>query len=297
MRGVGLANNGGSRTLIRCAETLCELGHDAFFHTGKSYYTWHKADIKCIGGKDHPPCDVSIATGANSYEHVARYSGGPRVAYVRGLELWKAKEARLLELFRKMDHIFVNSEWLLAYMKQHGIEATLQYPGIDWGWFCPQPLKKQHIGALRNQRHKTKRHVDIDALELQLGMPILQLNRHIKRPTPEKLNAWYNTMRVWFAPTELEGLHNPPQEAAMTGCVIVATDHPRGGMQDYVVHEQTGLLYPARDIRAAAEAVLRVLHDENLRQRLQRGMMELLVKKLGTREERMAEFVSRLRAV
>ena len=88
MKGVGLANNGGSRTLVRCAEALRALGHDAFFYTGKSHYTWHKADIKCIGGDKPPPCDVLIATGANSVDSVTRYAG-KRAYYVRGLELWK----------------------------------------------------------------------------------------------------------------------------------------------------------------------------------------------------------------
>jgi hypothetical protein len=295
MRGVGLANNGGSRTLVRCVETLRELGHKAFFHCGRSRYTWHPAKIECIGGETHPPCDVTIATGINSVRSVARYTSARlQTYYVRGLELWKATEATLLRSFRAVDRVFVNSQWLYAYMREYGISVMLQYPGLDPHWFHLVPRVRAGAGALRNNRHATKRNGDIDFLERQLDQPIQQLNRHIKRPTPERLNNWYNGLKVWFAPTELEGLHNPPIEAALAGCALVCTDHPRSGMQDYAIHEQTALVYPARDIDTAARYVSRLLRDESLRQRLNTNMVELLHAKFGTRAERMREFVTRL---
>lgn len=298
MRGTGLSNNGGSRTLVRCCETLRQLGHDAFFYTGKSRYSWHKADIKCVGGDVHPPCDVSIATGFNSVDSVTRY-GGRTAYFVRGFELWKASEDDLLRSYQSIGKgVFVNGEWLASKLISMGSPAVLQYSGLDWDWFKmlsrTNRSERAGVGALRNQRHHTKRSEDIDTLERFLGTTVWQLNRHIKGPDSIKLNKWYNNLKVWFAPTELEGLHNPPMEACMAGCALVCTDHPRSGMSDYAIHGQTALVYPARDIKRASEYVRLLLEDENFRVRLQQNMLSLLRQKIGTREDRMKEFASRL---
>ena len=297
MSGVGLANNGGSRTLIRCAETLTNLGYDAFFWSGKSRYTWHDAKIKLVSSKTPPKCDVLIATGANSYESTASFSG-LRAAYVRGLELWKAKESRLLELFRKMDVVFVNSEWQKCYLEGHNIASILQYPGIDDWFFVKNPDELPNrvgIGALCNTRHKTKKSKDIDALINSYGLPIHQLNKDIKRPTREQLNNWYNRLGIWFSPSELEGLHNPPYEAILAGCVVVATNAVRGGTSDYVIHDKTGLVYQAGNLTEAATYINRLVRDTSYRLRLWKNANDLVRTKFGTRDVRMAEFAQRLK--
>ncbi len=289
----GMANNGGTRTLVRCAEELETLGHDVIMFCGNNRYTWHKTQLK-TSWPHHPQCDVSIATGYGSWKSVERQHPCVRAYYVRGLELWSAREHELLASFRAVDRVFVNSQWLLDYMKSKKIKATLQYPGLDWEWFKELGAKRDGVGALRNNRHKTKREEDIDGLEKRLGIPIWQLNRHIKRPDSTELNKWYNNLKVWFAPTELEGLHNPPMEAALAGCALVCTDHPKSGMQDYAIHGKTALVYPARQLDKAAAAVRFLLDNEDMRTRLNVELVELLRDKMGTRHDRMTEFASRL---
>lgn len=299
VNGVGLANNGGTRTLVRCAETLRALGHDAFFFSGPSAYTWHKHNVPLRGGDRHPPADVSIATGCGSVASVTRYAG-PRAYYVRGLELWKMSEDRLLDGFRKLSGgVFVNSAWLLDYMREHGVEAQLQYSGLDGHLFFDAGDHEFRIGvgALRNNRHATKRNSDIDDLQARIGLEVQCLNQHIKRADPVRLNKWYNNLKVWFAPTELEGLHNPPMEAAMAGCALVCTDHCRSGMSDYAIHGRTAMVYPARDIKKAAEYVKLLLHDEALRTRLVVNLQQRLNTLIGPRAEQMELFAKRLAAV
>lgn len=296
MAGVGLANNGGSRTLIRCVETLRKLGYDAFFHSGPHHYTWHKPKIKLVGGKEHPKCDVTIATGINSFDTVTRYKQAKRTAYIRGLETWKVSEAKLIEKFKRLPHVFVNSEWLLRYMQSHDIPATLQYSGLDTEWFCDLGGERAGVGALMHNKHLTKRSKDAVKLEERLGMSFQYLNKHIKHPNSPTLNKWYNKLKVWFAPTELEGLHNPPMEAALAGCALVCTDHPRSGMSDYAIHGETALVYPARDLKKAGEYIQELLVDEYLRSRLQRRMVELLRDKIRTRPEQMGIFAERMKS-
>jgi glycosyltransferase involved in cell wall biosynthesis len=65
-------------------------------------------------------------------------------------------------------------------------------------------------------------------------------------------------------------------------------------MQDYAVDGETALVYPARDINAAAKCVRRLLNDEGLRQRLNQRMVARLRAEMGGRDERMREFADRL---
>lgn len=280
--------------MIRCAETLRELGHDAFFWCGRHSYTWHRTAVPMIPGKVHPECDVSIATGHRSYKHTAN-SGYFPVAYNRVMEYWNAPEKELIAAHRRMRCVFVNSEWLYQYLGSFGVPVVLQYPGIDPDVFYDTGLPRSGVGALVHW-HKRKRASDVVALERKLGFDFMCVNRDVRGNSAE-LNARFNGLKVWFAPTELEGLHNPPIEAGMAGCALVCTDHPRGGMLDYAIDGETALLYPARDLEAAATCVRTLLGDESKRRRLNRNMVELLRVKFGTRLERMAEFGERLKSL
>ena len=59
--------------------------------------------------------------------------------------------------------------------------------------------------------------------------------------------------------------NNATLEAMSSGLPIVATDV--GGIRDYV-NEDTGILYPKGDPKAAAQAVLRLLEDSEARERM-----------------------------
>lgn len=64
----------------------------------------------------------------------------------------------------------------------------------------------------------------------------------------------------------IEGLSNALLEGMAAGNPIVATDI--GGNQELVVPEQTGLLVPAGDPEKLAQAILRLLCDKSLRERM-----------------------------
>jgi glycosyltransferase involved in cell wall biosynthesis len=63
-----------------------------------------------------------------------------------------------------------------------------------------------------------------------------------------------------------EGFSNVILEAMAAGLPMVVTDV--GGNPEAVLHEETGLIVPARDPGALGEAVLRLARDPALRQRL-----------------------------
>lgn len=293
----GLANNGGTRTILRCAETLACLGHEVVIWGKRGNYSWHNPVGVSFRYPELPQCDAVVATGVHSVKSVV--SPKTRVPvkayYIRCPEFWIARESSLLKTYRAVPRLLVNSEWQQDYLKAHGLESKLQYPGLDLDWFQDADGERAGVGALMH-RHSRKRGADCVELESVLGRPIQLLNVHISNADSHGLNRWYNRLKVWFAPSELEGLHNPPMEAALAGCALVCTDHARSGMRDYAFHGETALVYPARNIKQAAACVRELLNDEDLRRRLNRNLVDLLKTKMGSRMDRMREFSANLGA-
>jgi hypothetical protein len=53
-------------------------------------------------------------------------------------------------------------------------------------------------------------------------------------------NKLYNEIDIWLAPTELEGLHIPPQEIMLTEGCVLGTNAGMSGTQDYLENNKTG---------------------------------------------------------
>ena len=173
-------------------------------------------------------------------------------------------------------------------MSRKHIPTSLVYPGADFDVFGNDNNKRENIlGGLFSTRHITKRHVDVIKIGKRLGYEVLLLNRDIKNPTPKALREFYNKVKVWVSPSELEGLHNCPLEAGICGSTLVVTNHRRGGVLDYSRHNDTALVYPARKLEIAQEHVETLMTDDELRMRISSSMQTLLADKIGTREHNM----------
>lgn len=295
---VGLGNNGGSRTVIRSAEALAALGNNVtLFSDVKSRYRWHEIDsrVRLEYGTRQPRCDVSIATGFKSVPHVLRAKAKRKFYYIRGFETWQANKKHLFQSYKQLNCI-VNSSWLARKLKSGGVEAKVIYAGLDLDDFKNLGMERQKMfGALFSKKHATKRHIDAEDLSVKTGLQCEMLNRHIKSPNHYQLNEWYNKLKVWFAPTELEGFHNPPSEAGLAGCALVCTDASKSGMDDYAVHNETALVYPARNLNVAKTYVEALMNDDQLRESLASNLETVLREKIGSRQKNMnlfSEYIS-----
>ena len=288
----GLGNNGGSRTIILCAETLSKLGHDvSIFSNVKNNYSWHKIrGVKILSGTC-PPCDVAISTTPKSVSHTLSMKAKRKFYYIRGYEIFWCPVKMVHNSYKKLPCI-VNSKWLQLLLKMQGISSEIVYPGLDFDIFYNyEKDRNNQIGGLFHKRHKTKNHRHIDQVAASLGTKAVMLNREISSPKPKELRDFYNNIKVWMAPTELEGLHNPPMEASLCGCGLVSNDCHRNGMTDYAIHTETALVYPAGDLEIAEQYVKLLLEDEELRQKLNRNMVDLLRSKIGDRISNMKKLV------
>lgn len=296
----GLANNGGSRTIIKSAETLNRIGHYAWIVAKKNKYTWHKYNILEMPAKK---ADVVVAIAAVDVKDLHKaYPDHKKAWWIRGFELWTMKEEDLLSRAR-MDHInIVNSTWLQNHLKSRGIESHLCYQGIDfeeWGDYGLRSNTATVIGYLGKTKHKTKNYdfclqlkerfkndPKFDFVEFPKHNTMVGLHGHRAR-SGVPANFIYNMCHIWFSPTCLEGLHNPPMESAMCGCLIVGSDHPRNGMSDYLT-EDTGMIYKYGSSNEAYISVIFPDYDKIPK------MQELIRDKIGSREKNMKRFVELL---
>jgi len=294
LQNVGLGNNGGSRTLIKCADVLSGLGNEVVLHSNhKSRYRWHTIDkgVKMSLSNKIPNGDVIIATGYGSVSSTVSSKISKKFYYIRGFELWNAKKKNLLNSYKSLKCI-VNSSWLYDYLLSRGIKSDIVYAGLDFDiYYDKEEARGDIIGGLFSKRHKTKRHSHVIDISKKCKKKLVMLGRECRNRPFSEINEFYNGIKVWVSTSELEGFHNPPTEAAMCGCAIVCTDHHRGGVSDYAINNETALIYPSGDLKFAAKCVMRLMNDYKLRNKLDKNMKALLSSKIGDRESNMKRFM------
>jgi glycosyltransferase involved in cell wall biosynthesis len=88
-------------------------------------------------------------------------------------------------------------------------------------------------------------------------------------PRPELIDLYYNADVFAFAPIWNEGFGIPPIEAMAAGTPVVASRS--GAIPEVVRDQRTGFLVPKNDPRALAESILKLLRDQELRQKMGRA--------------------------
>lgn len=285
---VGYGNNGGTATLFHSANVLHQLGHRVnVISDSENQFSWFKLNgpkfIKAYG-TDYPDADIHVATGAGSVKHVfkAPVSKGVKFWWIRGHESWIAKDDSLFSMYRNPEiRNMVNSECLRKFIeKKTGMASTVVRPGLDFDVFRSTRKRnwrkrKFTIGALYTER-ASKRFKWLPyicdslknkgvACRLRLfgswEDPIaLDYHEYLREPSPARLNEFYNDVDFWIAPTKTEGLHIPPQEAMLCGCVVIGAAGELNGMNDYLKDGVTGYLVNHPD--QAVELLVRFISDK-----------------------------------
>jgi glycosyltransferase involved in cell wall biosynthesis len=191
-----------------------------------------------------------------------------------------------------------NSGWLNAFLQAKGIPSVLIYAGLDLDVFYDKKVTRDiDIGALFHKRHLTKRHIDAETISGRLKVKLEMLNKDVQSPGEGGLCNWYNRIKVWLAPTELEGFHNPPSEAGLCGCALVCSNHPRNGMSDYAINGKTALIYDCRDLDGAGICIMSLLTDTLLRKKISLSLRNKLRKDIGSRQDNIKKMLSLIRSL
>jgi len=320
LRGVGLGNNGGSATLIKSGNTLSELGVNVIFiDSGSNRHTWNKltCEHKIIReGMSLPPADFIIASGYKSvaYTLTAPKECGIKCHWIRGWETWQMSQE---EIVKRILYVptwkFVNSLCLQNKLKQYAVDSIIVQPGYDTKELFPLEKSDRGLygefvlgGLIASKKHEeTKRTKWLFEVKKVLSEKYKNIklwtfgarempkgsNWHLKEPTPKMKNDIYNRIDVWLAPTMLEGLHMPPAEAMLTECPVVGTNAEMSGMQDYLIHERTGLV-SENNLDDFIKQVDRLYNDEPLRKYLGQKARFTILDTIGCRKDAMNKFLT-----
>jgi glycosyltransferase involved in cell wall biosynthesis len=91
---------------------------------------------------------------------------------------------------------------------------------------------------------------------------------YVVNPPDDKLAELYSMADVAVTASLYESSPLPPLEAMVCGTPVVTT---RYGTEDYCLNEVNSLVVMPEDSKGLAEAILRVLTNENLSQRIRRN--------------------------
>ncbi len=132
----------------------------------------------------------------------------------------------------------------------------------------PVPPALAVIGGHSFQDHRAYRKAvlaSLPGLGLELGRDVLELGT----VPDEEVPGWYAAADALAFPSTKEGFGLAVLEAMSAGLPVVTSDLPV--FREYLHPERDALLVPVGDEQALAEALLRVLSDDDLRHRLIAG--------------------------
>jgi glycogen(starch) synthase len=99
--------------------------------------------------------------------------------------------------------------------------------------------------------------------------------KFIDRITLDALPSYYRSACISVVPSVYDNSPYTCLEAMACGKPVIGTD--AGGTKEYIEHNVSGIIIPACDVQALADACIKLLTDESERNRLSRGARERAV--------------------
>jgi glycosyltransferase involved in cell wall biosynthesis/GT2 family glycosyltransferase len=293
---------GGHRDVFEHLDRLARRGHDVALYTLGDEPDWFplRAPVRSFEGHRElsnalAELDaIKVATWWMTAVPVWRASipRGVPVYFVQDIETSyypdheRARHA-VLDSYRPEFRYMTISRWNQERLGELGVEAELIPPGIDLQTFRPLPAVKRRedmVLALGRSNPLKNLPLTLDAWRaLPSPRPRLCLfgiepelaaaegMHYVTAPDDEQVNELFNRATVFVQTSIHEGFALPPLEAMATGAAVVCTD--AHGNRDFCVDGENCLM-PEADPGAVTAAILRLLRDPPLRERLGRAGIE-----------------------
>ena len=290
-----LERGGGCRVVAEAANGLTAYGHHVTVALPDGApvawpLTAEIVRIPFLSAGYFPPAEVIIPTFYTTLP-AAIESHVPIIRFCLGFEpLWVPDPEVALDGYRLSYPIITISRCLqnllLARVRR---QSHLVHPGVDSAAFRPCGNKGLYgrptvafilrgpiytykgIGILWESLALVyKERPDLKLLIIandEAADPHTDIPHQILRsPGDEDLGRILSAADVFVFPSMFEGFGLPPLEAMACGTAVVCTDS--GGSREYAVHERNCLLVPTGQAWPLAQAILRLLRDQGLRERL-----------------------------
>jgi GT2 family glycosyltransferase len=287
---------GGHRDIFEHLNGLAERGHEVAIYTLGEEPDWFDLRVPVHSFAFYEdliealaPLDaIKVATWWNTSVPVWRASvlRGIPVYFVQDIETSYYPDDELvrhavIDSYRPEFRYMTISSWNRDRLRELGLDAVLIPPGIDLENFRPLPAAQRRddmvlaIGRslpLKNlpltlaaweALPEPRPELCMFGIEPDLaGKPGM---RYIERPSDEEVNELFNEATVFVQTSTHEGFALPPLESMATGGAVVCTD--AHGNRDFC-RDGENCLMPEPDVQAVSAALVRVLADTELRERL-----------------------------
>ena len=257
---------------------------------------WHPIDrrvrILYVASSDQrfiPDGDILFATAWHTVRSVLECHAqkGAKCYLIQHYETFQGPQNLVDDTWRAPLHKVVVSKWLLDLGEKLGAQDLVHIPvGIDHKLYrLTQPIAgRQRQVVMMFSPVGFKRSADgIKALEIvKQRFPDLRVTlfgnvrrpswipqwmTYLQNPPQQRLvEEVLNMSSIVLSPSLAEGFGLPPAEGAACGCAMVTTDS--GGVRDFIVHGETGLLSTPQDPEALARNISLLLANDELRIRL-----------------------------
>lgn len=251
----------------------------------------HETRIMSIDKYFLPKCDAYIATAiktAVALNKIHSINNKKKFYFIQGFENWSVNgnDSLVYETYKYPMTKIVISNWLKRIMDEMNEEAFFIPNGFDFDFFqYSTPIEKRnrfHIAYMYHPHPLKGAEVAFQAFEkVKATIPELRITIFSAYDKPEGLPDWYdfyqqpnqalfnkiyNDAAIFVGSSNNEGWGLTIGEAMICGCAVVCTNNR--GYLEMVVNEDNALVVPVGDSERMSDAIIRLIHDVDLRIRL-----------------------------
>lgn len=301
---------GGVLSVIQLVNELILLGIEArivALHEDPAIYDWTKLLTQPIVFRNpkelienFPESDIAVATlwstAPWAAELVKRRRAGKSAYFIQDYEPWffpekdQATHEQVRATFRLIEHKIVKSEWLKGMLAQDGFPARKILLGMDLAQFYPRYVQSSLPTVLAMARPRTPRRgfqSIIEALaQVKQAKPDVEIvlfgdrflsSQNIPFPyrdegivtNQNRLAGLYSEADVFLDGSNFQGFGRCALEAMACGTACVLTGV--GGVMEYAKNGKNALVVPPKKPDTFAQAILKILADPVLKNRLIKG--------------------------
>ena len=238
-----------------------------------------------------PKCDAYIATAiktAIELNRIESINNSKKFYFIQGFENWSLNgdNNSVCETYKYRMTKIVVSKWLKYILDNMGEVSYLIPNGFDFTSFNTYvPVEQRNPHRLVYMYHlNPQKGADIAFKAFELvkkcipdlhvtifsvyskpdGLP--QWYSFYQQPNQSLLNEIYNNAAIYVGSSSNEGWGLTVGEAMICGCAVVCTDNK--GYLEMAVDGDNALVVPVGDSEKMAEAIIKLVHDDELRIRL-----------------------------
>jgi glycosyltransferase involved in cell wall biosynthesis len=237
-----------------------------------------------------PECDINVATQCFSAFSVFTSDKGVPFYHMQHYEPLFFNEQNIKKLAEETYYLplnkIANSIWLKNQMKEkYEYDLPVVNPAIDHDVFYPKETDKKaskfrvlcfgkqtrwkgFLEALEAMKVVMKKRDNVEFIAYGMKQPTYESDvpyKFVESPSDVELASLYSSADVMVCPSWYESFPLFPLEAMACGAPVVTTPY---GTEDYAFHEKNCLVVPPKDPKALADAVLRLLNDGDMREKI-----------------------------